>query len=432
MQKTLPQALELVQSHITQDCPRTLEQGRRDLIRAEAERFIRETKLEVPGFDDKTLCDRILCEMLDYSLLTAYLGRNDIEEINVNAWDDIAITYTDGHTEKLRDTFFSPLHATDVVRRLLHHSGMVIDGACPVAQGHLPGHIRVTALRTPVVDEETGIAVSIRHLHPGRTDRGRLIKNGMADGRMMDFLEMCLRYGVSLVIAGRTSSGKTTLLNALLESVPDAKRVYSIESGARELSLVRRDASGKIVNNVVQTLSRPSDNPAYNVSQEDLVTAALRFDPDLIVVGEIRDAEAHAAVEASLTGHTVASTVHAGPGALAHNRIALLCQRRFQLGMDISLQQARQAFPVVVFCHYCEDGVRRIMDISEAVSGPEGSPRYRTLYKYAITGVERHGSATSIRGRHEFVCPPSLELQELLTRSGAPDELLTKLLKGVS
>ena len=98
---------------------------------------------------------------------------------------------------------------------------------------------------------------------------------------------MAMRYGVSTVVAGATSSGKTTLLNALLSTIPDNKRVFTIESGARELSLVRRNRSGAVVNNVVHTLSRPSDNEAFDYTQEDLVVASLRFNPDLVIVGEI-------------------------------------------------------------------------------------------------------------------------------------------------
>ena len=126
---------------------------------------------------------------------------------------------------------------------------------------------------------------------------------------MIDFLCMCLRYGISFVVAGATSSGKTTLLNALLTSIPDDKRIFTIESGSRELSLVKVK-DGEVINNVVHTLSRPSDNPAYDITQEDLVVASLRFNPDIVVVGEMRDTEAYSAVEASLTGHTVVSTIH--------------------------------------------------------------------------------------------------------------------------
>ena len=161
-------------------------------------------------------------------------------------------------------------HCGDIVKRLLHHSGMIIDNATPIAQGHLPGNTRITAIKTPIVDEDVGIAVSIRLLHPQRVDRSHIIDSGMATEEMIAFLEMCIRYGVSVVVAGRTSSGKTTLMNALLSSIPDEKRIYTIESGARELYLVRKNRFGETQNNVVHTLSRPSDSGAYNITQEHL------------------------------------------------------------------------------------------------------------------------------------------------------------------
>ena len=102
------------------------------------------------------------------------------------------------------------------------------------------------------------------------------------------------------------------------------KRIFTIESGSRELSLVSFK-KGKVVNNVVHTLSRPSDNPAYDITQEDLVVASLRFNPDIVVVGEMRDTEAYSAVEASLTGHTVVSTVHASAADAALRQVSA-CQ----------------------------------------------------------------------------------------------------------
>lgn len=57
--------------------------------------------------------------------------------------------------------------------------------------------------------------------------------------------------------------------------------------------------------------------------------ASLRFNPDIVCVGEMRDVECYSAVEASLTGHTVVSTVHASAADAAHMRIALLCQKKY-------------------------------------------------------------------------------------------------------
>ena len=401
------------------------DEQKHDQLKAYIEKYILDGGFLVHGFTEEELIDRLYAEMVEYSILTPFLVSPDIDEININAWDDITLTYSNGRMEKLEEHFRSPQHAVDIVKRLLHHSGMIIDNATPIAQGHLPGNTRITAIKSPVVDEEAGISVSIRLLHPQRVDRKHIIEGGMATEEMIAFLEMCIRYGVSVVIAGRTSSGKTTLMNALLSSIPDDKRIYTIESGARELFLVKKNRFGDTLNNVVHTLSRPSENSAYNISQEDLVVAALRFDPDVIVVGEIRDAEANSAVEASLTGHTVVTTVHSGPAESAHGRISLLCQRRFQLGMAVSLSQSRQAFPVVVFAHKCEDNSRKVMDITECEVTPDGKTCYRCLYRYNIRENNYENGKFHITGEFKKVNSPSPYLQNLLTRSGVPQEVLS-------
>ena len=422
--------LSQTQKHISKYYATALtDESKREELKNYIEKFILDEGYLVEGFTDEQLIDRLYSEMVEYSVLTPYLGSPDLDEININSWDDITLTYSDGHMEKLSEHFHTPQHAVDIVKRLLHHSGMIIDNATPIAQGHLPNNTRITALKSPIVDEECGIAVSIRLLHPQRVDRNCLIKSEMATEEMISFLEMCIRYGVSLVVAGRTSSGKTTLLNALLTSIPNDKRIYSIESGARELFLVKKNRFGEVQNNVVHTLSRPSDNNAYNITQEHLVVAALRFDPDIVVVGEIRDAEANSAVEASLTGHTVVTTVHSGPAEAAHGRISLLCQRRFQLGMEVSLSQARQAFPLVVFAHKCEDNSRKVMDISECAVSPEGKPESRCLYRYNITKNEHTDGNFVMEGHFEKVNKPSAHLKMLLTRNGVPQEVLNQFIE---
>jgi len=423
--------LSLTQRYISKYYASALtDESKREDLKNYIEKYILDNGYMVDGMTDEQLIDRLYCEMVEYSILTPFLGSPDLDEINVNSWDDVTLTYSDGHMEKLAEHFNSPQHAVDIVKRLLHHSGMIIDNATPIAQGHLPNNTRVTALKEPIVDADRGIAVSIRMLHPARVDRDMLLRTESISEEMLSFLEMCIRYGVSFVVAGRTSSGKTTLLNSLLSSIPDGKRIYTIESGARELSLIKRDNSGKVANNVVHTLSRPSDNPSYDISQEDLVMAALRFDPDVICVGEMRDAEAHSAVEASSTDHTVVTTVHGGGGKYAHRRIAFLSQRRFPIDMKISLQQAALAFPIVVFAHKLEDNSRKVMDITECVVHDDGELEYRTLYRYQIRSNEYKDGAFSINGEFVKENVPSSNLRQKLMRGGVPEELLRKFEKG--
>ena len=259
----LYELLGKTQEHIAKYYASALtDEQKHDQLKSYIEKFILDGGFLVHGFTEEKLIDRLYAEMVEYSILTPFLGSPDLDEININAWDDITMTYSDGRMEKLEEHFRSPQHAIDIVKRLLHHSGMIIDNATPIAQGHLPNNTRITAIKSPVVDEEAGISVSIRLLHPQRIDRSHLIDSGMATEEMVAFLEMCIRYGVSVVVAGRTSSGKTTLMNALLSSIPDDKRIYTIESGARELFLVKKNRFGETQNNVVHTLSRPSENDA--------------------------------------------------------------------------------------------------------------------------------------------------------------------------
>ena len=422
--------LSMVQEHISSKYAATLtDTTKLSQLKSYIEKYLRDTAYSVEGMTDEKLCDKIYSEMAEYSILTPFLGRDNVEEININAWNDVAITYTNGKIEKVKEHFYSPTHATDIVKRLLHHSGMIIDNASPMSQGHLPNNTRITALKAPVVDDEIGVRVSIRLLHPSRVNRTQIIKSGNATEKMIDFLCTCMRYGVSVVVAGATSSGKTTLLNALLTTIPDGKRVFTIESGSRELALVRKDKKGKVVNNVVHTLSRPSDNEAYDITQEDLVVASLRFNPDIVCVGEMRDVECYSAVEASLTGHTVVSTVHASAADAAHMRIALLCQKRFPIDFKTSLMQAGQAFPIVVYTHKLENNERKIMDITECEILPNGERAYHTLFRFNITKNVIEKGKNITEGHFEQPEIMSDSLKKKLMQFGVPQDVLSRFLE---
>lgn len=394
-----------------------------DQIKPYIRKFLRDNALSVVGYTVDQLADELYREMVEYSFLTDYLYREDVEEININSWDDVAITYTDGRIEKIRH-FYSPQHSIDIVKRLLANSNMQIDDAVPMAQGHLPNNTRITALKTPLVDPDIGMAASIRILHHTKVNASQLIGTGTSSAQMFDFLCVLLRYGVSFVIAGATSSGKTTLLNAILSTIPDGKRIFTIESGARELSLVRRDDEGNIVNNVVHTLSRPSSKEDNDISQEDLVVASLRYNPDVVVVGEMRDTEAYSAVEAALTGHTVVSTIHAFAADAAHMRLALLCQKRFPIDFKLSLMQAAQAFPVVVYEHKLEDNSRKIMDITECIVDEMGNRQYRPLFQYVITSNKVVDGQYQIEGSFRQIEIMSENLQRKLIHFGVPQHVL--------
>lgn len=152
------------------------------------------------------------------------------------------------------------------------------------------------------------------------------------------------------------------------------------------------------------------------------MVASLRFNPDIVCVGEMRDTECYAAVEAAMTGHTVVSTVHSGSGEAAHMRIALLCQKKFPIDFHVSMMQAGQAFPVVVYCGRLEDNTRRVMDISEcSVEYADGRRQYRSLYGFSPDSVPGGG-------RFTVGAPASARLRKVLREHGAPESVLSQFL----
>lgn len=163
--------------------------------------------------------------MAEFSFLTKYIFGTGIEEIDINSWRDIEVQYSDGRCEKMEEHFESPEHAINVILRMLHVSGMVLDNASPAVLGHLSKNLRIAVLKTPLVDEDVGIAASIRIVNPQSLKKSDFVDGGTATGEMLDFLAECLRYGISICVAGATSSGKTTLAGWLLTTIPDNKRI---------------------------------------------------------------------------------------------------------------------------------------------------------------------------------------------------------------
>lgn len=245
--------LSEVQGYISREYPAALS-GRDDhgqLLRSYIEKYLRQNAAAPDGMSFSETVDYLYREMAEFSILTPYLGREDVEEINVNSWDDVSVSYTDGHKDKLAQGFLSPTHARDVIRRLLRQSNTIIDNAVPKAEGRLPNNSRIAAMIPPITDPDSGASAAIRLLHPSKITRDEIIASGEANDEMMDFLCLCIRYGVSFLIAGITGSGKTTLLNALLKTLPDEKRIFTIESGSREFALIRRGSDDRVMANLI-------------------------------------------------------------------------------------------------------------------------------------------------------------------------------------
>lgn len=427
--KDFSSVLNDVQTYISANYS-TLITGNSEDAKAQLKRYItkyiQDRRIAVNGISGEKLVDALYSEMAEFGFLTKYIHGIGIEEIDVNSWKDIEVQYSDGRTVKLDERFDSPQHAVNVIRRMLHVSGMVLDNASPIALGHLSKNIRITVLKSPIVDEDVGVAASIRIVNPQSMKKEDFVRGGTATEPMLDFLSLCVRYGISVCVAGATSSGKTTVAGWILTTVPDNKRIYTIENGSRELALVR-EKDGRVVNSVIHTLTRDSDIDRQRIDQISLLDAALRFNPDIIVVGEMRGAEANAAQEAARTGVAVVTTIHSNSCEATYRRMVSLCKRAVDTPDQTLMDYVTEAYPIVVFCKQLENKQRRMMEIQECEILPDGSRSFRPLFQYIITENRMEDGKFIIEGHHEQVNAISDSLAKRLLENGMPQPLIERL-----
>ena len=336
---TYDQVLEDVQRYFAENHASTIaEAGEGNAERATSllkelmEHYIVKRKYALDGLSTKELCSKLYEDMAGYSFLKKWIYKPGVEEVNINAYNDIEVIESSGRSIKISDKFSSPQHAIDVIRRMLNACGMVIDDTMPSIVGFLDKNIRISVDKTPIVDADVGVNASIRIVNQQTVSEEKLLNSGSATAEMLHFLTACIRYGVSVCIAGSTGSGKTTIMAWLLSNVPNNRRLITIEEGSREFDLVKRDAQGNILNSVVHLLTRPSENPALNINQDFLLERVLRKHPDVIGVGEMRSAaESLSAAESSRTGHTVCTTIHSNSCNSTYRRMMTLAKRKYNM-----------------------------------------------------------------------------------------------------
>ena len=393
-------------------------------------KYVMDERIAVKGLEGQELIDALYTEMAEYGFLTKYIFGKGIEEIDINSWQDIEVQYSDGRNVKLSESFDSPEHAINVIRRMLHVSGMVLDNASPAVLGHLSKNIRIAVLKTPLVDEDVGISASIRIVNPQSMKKEDFIGSGTATEEMLDFLSNLIRYGISVCVAGATSSGKTTVLGWLLTTIPNNKRIYTIENGSRELDLIRYE-DGRPVNSVIHTITRDSENEKQRVDQITLLDMALRFNPDIAVVGEMRGAEANAAQEAARTGIAVLTTIHANSCEATYRRMVSLCKRAVDMSDETLMGYVTEAYPIIVFCKQLENKQRRMMEIMECEILPDGTRNYRALFQYIITENRLEDSGKFIiDGTHERQNVLSDSLAKRLLENGMPIQMIHHMKEG--
>jgi pilus assembly protein CpaF len=357
-------------------------QALREEIRALVEQLLVDTIALPPEVDRERLVADVLDEAVGLGPLERLLEDPAIGEIMVNAADEIWVE-RDGRLHRHPGAFSDDDAVRSIIDRIVAPLGRRIDESSPMVDARLPDGSRVNAIIPPLALR--GPALTIRRFNRALLRPEDLLASGSASAPMLAFLQVCVERRRNVVIAGGTSSGKTTLLNVLSNLIPDGERIVTIEDAA-ELTL--RHA------HLVQLEGRPPNLELRGeVTIRDLVRNALRMRPDRIVVGECRGGEALDMLQAMNTGHDGSlTTVHANSPRDVISRLEVMT---LMAGMDLPVTAIREqiaaAVDVIVQQQRFPDGSRRIVSIVEVTGIEAGRIQLQSLFEFRARLGRRDG-----------------------------------------
>ena len=263
-----------------------------------------------------------------------------------------------------------------IAQRIIAPLGLRLDRSAPIVDARLANGARLQAVLPPLAPD--GPIVTIRKFAPRVID---LFEFGLGASAVAR-LSSALRGGRNVLIAGATSTGKTTFLNALCNCLDERERIVTIEETA-ELRLAQP--------HVVRLEGRPANAEGAGAATiRDLLRASLRMRPDRLIIGEVRGGEAVDLLQAMNTGHRGSlSTIHANSATDALSRLETLALIGAP-GMPLPAirSQIASAIDIVVHIERTIEGrrrVREIIDVDQAANCWADDSGI-TLHAWAIEG----------------------------------------------
>ncbi len=237
---------------------------------------------------------------------------DDVSEILVNPGPGGPAVYVEraGQLERV-DAVLTEAQVYAAVKSIARRLGDDISDRAPILDSRLADGSRVAAVLSPC--SVGGTALAIRKFDSRHYDLAELVRRGSLTDELAALLRRQVEGRANLLISGGTSSGKTTLLDALARLVPAEERLVVVEDTA-EIRLSRPS--------MVRLEARRESGGVPAVGLRELLRATLRLRPDRIIVGEVRGAEAFDLLQALNTGHSgTLSTLHSNSAAHALQRM---------------------------------------------------------------------------------------------------------------
>lgn len=310
------------------------------------------------------------------------LARTDISEITIYSsglvqimrkgsvrWETIDLRPEAGEIWRVLDRLIGPQNKT------LNETNPSINAKLP-ATPHNPGGGRIKALHPVIAPPGRNPSINIRLYEQKPVRPEWLLERKVMNPEMMDILQQAMEKGYRILISGGTRTGKTTLLSALCNFLPQGWRIVKIED-PEEIWVDRP---------TVQTVeARPqavgTDVKPYTLA--DGVDDAMRMSPDYLVIGEVRDGIAAMSLfRALMTGHSGACTFHADSPREAVRRLATVMGADAGVKPHEANQMISDAVDLLVQIGIRNE-VRRVVAISNVSKDlKNGDVFFEPIYRY--------------------------------------------------
>lgn len=338
--------------------------------------------------DEEVLTDRVLANAVGLGPVEPWIG-DGVEELAATRFDLVFQSLSDGTVRQVPERVFESQKQMDEwvahAARTAGRTERQFNGQNPLLVMRLDGGLRLAATR----DVSQHVSFSLRRNSLGRFARLQdLVEREMFADVVAELARAWMRSGqMRVVIVGATASGKTTLLRACLAELAPMERVVVIEDTA-EIDLFDVDLHP----NVESWEERLANNEGEGaVGLGELVKHALRYRPDWLVCGEVRDSDAAVPMLKAMThGQASITTVHAASAIAGLDKLALyLGTGEDRLPIEVAHHQLSQAIDFVVHLDRGRDGRRFVSEIVE-VAGFDGRATTNTIYTADRAGTDGH------------------------------------------
>ena len=341
--------------------------------------------IPLSGEQKALLISELTDEVLGFGPLEPLLRDDSISEIMVNNYKTVFVE-KDGRLIKLKEIIFEDeTHLLHVIKRIVLRIGRRVDHSSPMVDARLPDGSRVNAIIPPLALD--GCVLTIRKFPKKALLMDDLVQFNALTAKMAQFLGLCVKAKLNVLVAGGTGSGKTTLLNSLSSFIHNEERVITIEDSA-ELRI------HNYIDHVIRMETRPANAEGQGlVSARDLIKNSLRMRPNRIVVGECRSGEAIDMLQAMNTGHEGSmTTLHANTTRDTLKRLETLV---LMAGLDLPLKTVREMIAstinIIAMQSRFSDGSRRVKQISEIVGMEGDTITTQDIFLFKQTGIDSKG-----------------------------------------